>query len=158
MKLKSVEALLKEKKIFEIVNPRLNQAPPEVSVARAIELMQEKRSGYLVIAQDRKAVGLFTETDVVQKILDRDVDGARPVGEFMTPNPPVLRMQDTVGEAIDKMVQHQFYYIPLVDEGGELVNVLSVRSLIRFLAEFYPTEIYNLPPDPSQVMSTEEGG
>ena len=46
----------------------------------------------------------------------------------------------------------------LVNEKGDLVNVLSVRTLIRFLSEFYPAEIYNLPPDPDQVLTPPEGG
>ena len=56
------------------------------------------------------------------------------------------------------MGEHRFYHIPLVDDRGELVNVISVRTLIRFLSEFYPTEVYNLPPRPDQVMRTPEGG
>ncbi|MBI1871571.1 MAG: CBS domain-containing protein [Chlamydiae bacterium] len=155
---RTVEALLKEKKIFEIVNPRLVQATPEISLASAMALMKEKKSGYIVVAENKKAVGIFTETDVVLKILGRDVDEKRSIVEFMTADPPTLSLQDSVGRAIDVMGERRFYHIPLVDEKGDLVNVISVRTLIRFLAEFYPTEIYNLPPKPGQIMLTQEGG
>ena len=154
----SVETLLKEKKIFQIVNPRLVQAPPTMTVKAAIEFMQKERAGYIVIADKGKPVGIFTETDVIRKILEQDVDWDRPVREFMTPSPVVLKPEDTVGEAIDVMGTHRFYHIPLVDEKGNLVNVISVRTLIRFLAEFYPAEVLNLPPVPNQVMETQEGG
>lgn len=155
---KSVEALLKEKKIYQIVNPRLVQASPDISVREAVELMQTERSGYVVLAEKKKVVGIFTETDVVRKVLGRAVDWNSPVRLFMTPDPVCLSPRDTVGKAIDVMGEKRFYHIPLLDENGELVNILSVRSLIRFLAEFYPVEIYNLPPDPHQVMNTPEGG
>ncbi len=154
----SVDTLLKEKKIFQIVNPRLVQAPSSISVKQAIDYMQKERAGYMVIAEAGKPVGIFTETDVIRKVLEQDVDWNRPVKEFMTPSPVVLRPEDTVGEAIDVMGSHRFYHIPLVDEGGNLVNVISVRTLIRFLAEFYPAEVLNLPPVPNQVMETQEGG
>jgi len=49
-------------------------------------------------------------------------------------------------------VGQRVYHVPLLDEQGNLANVLSVRTLIRFLAEFYPQEIYNLPPDSDQIM------
>lgn len=155
---KPVEVLLKEKKIYEIVNRRLVQAGPDLPLQQAIELMQKHRSGYIVIAKDKKVVGIFTEIDVVQKIVENNIDWNRPVSDFMTKEPPILCMQDSVGQAIDVMGAKRLYHIPLVDEGQELVNVISVRTLIRFLAEFYPTEIYNLPPTPFQIMETQEGG
>jgi CBS domain-containing protein len=155
---KDVEDLLEEKKIYQIINPRLVQAPSSISVKDAIDLMQNQRAGYIVIADNKKCVGIFTETDVIRKILEQDVDWNRPVREFMTPSPVTLRMEDSVGKAIETMGKYRFYHIPLVNEKGELVQVISVRTLIRFLAEFYPAEVLNLPPDPNQVMKTPEGG
>ena len=155
---KSVEVFLKEKKIYQIVNPKLVQAPPTISIKNAIELMQQDKSGYIVLAKNKKVAGLFTEDDVVAKILDQDVDWNRPVSEFMTTNWTKLKMTDSVGQAIDLMGERRLYHIPLVDDNDDLVNVLSVRTLIRFLAEFYPTEVYNLPPKLDQIMETPEGG
>lgn len=158
MPTKSVETVLKEKKIYQIVNPKLVQAPPDISLENAVRLMQDHRSGYIVIARNKKAVGIFTETDIVHKVLEMNVDWKRPVDDFMTKDAVCLKMTDSVGQAIDLMGERRFYHIPLLDEKGELVNVLSVRTLIRFLAEFYPTEVYNLPPKPNQIMETQEGG
>lgn len=155
---KSVEQILSQKKIGEIINPRLIQAPPTITVKDAVELMRVNKSGYIVIAEKKKVVGMFTETDVVRRILEKPVDWNKPVREFMTQNPFILSPEDNVLKAIDLMGEHKFYHIPLIDKNGELVNVLSVRTLIRFLAEFYPTEIYNLPPNPTQVMKSQEGG
>ena len=155
---KEVENLLEEKKIYQIINPRLVQAPPTISIKEAIQLMQDQRAGYIVIADKKKCVGIFTETDVLRKILEQDVDWNRPVRDFMTANPVCLQPEDSVGKAIEVMGKHRFYHIPLVNEKGELAQVISVRTLIRFLAEFYPAEVLNLPPDPNQVMKTPEGG
>jgi CBS domain-containing protein len=76
----------------------------------------------------------------------------------MSANPLVLQPTDTVGRAVDLMAENDIYHVPLVNEHQELVNVLSVRTLIRFLAEFYPGEVYNIPPNPHQVHHTAEGG
>lgn len=158
MQSKSVEKLLKDKKIYQIINPKLVQAPPDISLKDAVGLMQTQKSGYIVVAKNKKVVGIFTELDVVRKVLDQNVDWNGPLSNFMTPNPICLRPDDPVGKAIDIMGPNRFYHLPLVDGNNDLVNVLSVRSLIRFLAEFYPTEIYNLPPRYDQVMATPEGG
>ncbi len=156
--MKPVEALIKEKKIYQIINPKLVQTHPDVSVKRAIDMMRESKSGYIVVAENGKVVGIFTETDVIRKILNKDVDWNRSISDFMTKNPYVLNPNDPVGKAIDLMGDNRFYHVPLVDANGNLVNVLSVRTLIRFFAEFYPNEVFNLPPDPSRVMTSPEGG
>lgn len=153
-----VEILLKDKKIYQIINPKLVQTSPNMSLKDVIQVMQSNRSGYAVIANQKKPVGIFTEVDVTRKILGKNVDWSAPISDFMTKNPVCLSPNDSVGKAIDVMGEHRFYHLPLVDEQGELVNVISVRTLIRFLAEFYPTEVYNLPPVPNQVMKTREGG
>ncbi len=150
--------LLKNKKISEVINPRLIQGAPDLSINAALELMQKEQSAYIVVAEKGKVVGMFTETDVVRNIMDQDVDWKRPIRDFMTINPQVLRPEDSVGAAIDLMAQFGFYHIPLVDTKNNLTGVLSVRTLVRFLAEFYPSEVFNLPPNPHQVMPTAEGG
>jgi len=149
---------LKDKRIGEVVNPRLIQSSPDISVQRAVELMRENKSAYIVVADNRRVVGMFTESDVTRKIIGKNVDEKRPVRDFMTKDPIVLRQDDTVGRAVDLMAENDFYHIPLVNEKQELINVLSVRTLVRFLAEFYPGEVYNIPPNPHQVAPTAEGG
>ncbi len=154
----SVNDLLRKKQIHEIINPRLVQTLPKISLRDAVEKMRENRSGYIVIATDGKVEGIFTEYDVLFKVLGKSIDWQKPVSDFMTADPIVLSPDDSVGEAIDVMGEHQFYHIPLVSDKNELVGILSVRSLIRFLAEFYPTEVFNLPPKIDQIMETPEGG
>ncbi len=149
---------LKDKKISEVVNPRLIQALPSITVKGAVDLMRENKSAYIVVADGKRVVGMFTESDVIGKILGKDVDWNRPVRDFMTPTPLVLRPDDTVGRAVSLMADNDVYTIPLVSEAQELTGVLSVRTLIRFLAEFYPGDVYNLPPNPHQIAPTQEGG
>ena len=159
MATKSVEALVKDKKISEIVNPKIVQATPDISLKQAIQIMQENKSGDIVIAKAKKVLGVFTETDVAQKVLGQDVSWSKPVVEFMQLDPSLfLNINESVGKAVELMGSRLVYHIPLVNDKKELVNVLSVRTLIRFLAEFYPTEIYNLPPAPNRVIETAEGG
>ena len=75
----------------------------------------------------------------------------------MTPNPTTLKTTDSVADAIRLMNQGHYRHLPLVDENGGLVGVLGVRDLINYLAEHYPYEVYNLPPDPHQVIRAPEG-
>jgi len=155
---KSIHSLLKERKICQVVNHRLIQAPPETTIMKAIALMHEEKSPYIVVAKEKKVVGIFTDADYVEKVLGGMVNWDAPLSDYMTPDPIVLTPDHSVGEAVDLMGEHMIYNIPLVNENKELVNIISVRTIIRFLAECYPSELLNLPPDPNQVMPSAEGG
>ncbi|MBF0253628.1 MAG: CBS domain-containing protein [Candidatus Omnitrophica bacterium] len=155
---KNIEELLKQKRIAEIVNPRLVRASWDITVAAAIDLMQANRSAYVVLTDGEAIKGIFTEVEVAEKILGSEESRARPVRDFMNAEPVFLSAEDSVGSAIDLMAKKKMYYLPLVASGGRLTGVLSVRTLIRFLAECYPTEVYNLPPDPGHFSDTPEGG
>lgn len=158
MEKRPVEVVLKQKRIEEVINPRLVQSTPDITIREAVEIMQSNRSSYIVIAKNKKVKGIITEVDITRKVLGKDVDWNKPVSDFMATDPICLKPTDLVKRAIDIMGEQRWYHIPLVDDKGDLVNVLSVRSLIRFLAEFYPQEVYNLPPVPDQVIKTQEGG
>lgn len=155
---RQVEEELKDRKISQIINPRLVQAPPSVSVKDAIALMQKNKSGYVIIAERGKLTGLFTETDVTFKILGEKIKWDTPISEFMNTTPPIASPDDTVYQAMVLMVKSGIYHLPLINSKQELVNVITVRTLIRYLAGFYPTEIYNLPPNLDQIMRSPEGG
>ncbi len=158
MKEKPVQERLKKTKISEVVTPKCVQAKASISVDEAISLMQTNRSGYIILVETGQVAGIFTETDVVRKVLAQKIDRGGPVRELMTSSPHILAPNDSVADAIALMGKHRVYHIPLTDKAGKLAGVLSVRTLIRFLAAFYPKEIYNLPPDPNQIMDTPEGG
>ncbi len=155
---KSVQTLLKEKKVSQVPKGKVISASPEISIQKAIEIMQQERHGYIALVKNKKVVGIFTETDVSRQILGESIDLNTPVSQVMAHNPITILEDDCVGKAIALMGENRVYHLPVVDAEGRLEEVLSVRALIRFLAEFYPTEVYNLPPDPDQVMKTAEGG
>ena len=60
------------------------------------------------------------------------------------------------------MTRKGYRHLPIVDEKGDLQGVVSARDIIGYLAEFFPMEIYNLPPsttqEQDQVFDTREGG
>ncbi len=158
MAVKPIKDLLKENRVSIVAHLQCIQASPDAAIAEVLDRMRNNKSGYVVLTEQGKVAGIFTEVDVIRKILGQNVDWKQPIRTVMTPNPIVLTRNDSVGTAIDLMGRERFYHIPLVDENKQLAGIISVRSVIKFLAEFYPTEVFNLPPDPHQVMETQEGG
>lgn len=158
MSAKSIDEVLKEKKIHQIAESKLVQASPSISVKHAVELMRTNKSGYVAITERNKVLGLFTEKDVVYKIMGEAVNWDAPALEHMSPCSVLLTPEDSVHTAVEMMSRDGLYHIPLVGPDGGLAGVLSVRMIIRFLAAFYPAEVYNLPPNVHQIMTTPEGG
>jgi CBS domain-containing protein len=91
------------------------------------------------------------------KIVGNQVDPNAPVSEWMSPVVATLSPQATIGEVVAMMNERGHRNIPLVND-GKLVGSVSVFDVIRYLAESYPKSTMNLPPNPHQVMESEEGG
>ncbi len=126
-----------------------------------LQQMREKNRGYAVIVEEKplslKTVGIFTERDILRKVIPQNISGSTPIEELMTPDPKVLKMEDSVADAIQLMSSGGYRHVPLVNNQGQVQGVVSARNLILYLAEHFPFEIYNLPPDPHQVMKAPEG-
>lgn len=156
---KTIEELLKETKIYQILRPKLVTALPETTLEEALALMQSQKAGYIVIADRHlKVVGMFTEREALMKILNKGVSLKERVDKYMNTRIKPLLKTDTVGMAIDVMDEYSVRHIPLVDELGQMTGVLSVRTIVSFLAELFPTEVFNLPPKSDQIHETAEGG
>jgi CBS domain-containing protein len=156
---KTIEEILRETKIYQILRPKLVTAHPEITLQEALDLMHREKAGYIVVADRHlKVVGMFTERDVLMKVLKPGVSLTEPVSQYMTPHPLALAKTDTVGQAIDFMKEHNVRHIPLVDELGQMNGVLSIRTIVNFLSELFPTEVFNLPPKADQIHETVEGG
>lgn len=122
--------------------------------------MREEKKGYAIVldkGDGKKIVGIFTERDVMTRVIEQKVDLKTPVEKVMTPNPKVLKITDSVADAIALMSGGSYRHAPLVDDKDEVAGILGVRDLIQYLAEHYPYEVYNLPPDPKQIIRDAEG-
>lgn len=125
--------------------------------AEVLEILRARKMGGIILRRGEQITGIFTERDVVNKCLLEDIDPDTPVRELMTRSPVTLGTGATVGEAIALMHQRHIRNLPLVDEKGQLVGLLTVGRLIRYLASAFPAEVMNLPPKPSQVTEDVEG-
>ncbi|HEY5073442.1 MAG TPA: CBS domain-containing protein, partial [Pyrinomonadaceae bacterium] len=101
--------------------------------------------------------GIFTERDLLTKVLGEKVDLESPISDWMQPVVETLSSEATIGDAVRLMNEKSFRNIPLVKK-GELVGSISVFDIITYLAECYPKATMNLPPLSAQVMDTVDGG
>jgi CBS domain-containing protein len=130
---------------------------PYTPLSQAIEAMKNDEGGCVIISDDGRIAGIFTERDLLTKVLGENVDFESPISEWMQTQVETLSSDATIGEAVRLMNDRSFRNIPLVKD-GELVGSISVFDIITYLAECYPKATMNLPPLPAQVMDTIDGG
>ncbi len=109
---------------------------PEATVAEAVKRMSEENVGSVVIVdEDMRPVGIFTERDLLIKVCARGLDPAEvKLGEVMTKNPLVVREDESAKKALEIMLHFGFRHLPVVDAYGRLVGVVSIRDVTRPLA------------------------
>jgi CBS domain-containing protein len=133
------------------------QVGPQQSVAEAVALMRQENVGCLLVCQDGRVIGIFTERDLMRRVLTQGKPLTLPVGQFMTHDPVIVHPKDPIGVAVRRMEEGGYRHLPVVDEHGQVVGILSVKRIVHYLVEHFPATIYNLPPDPSAVPLEREG-
>jgi len=110
-------------------------APADALVTQCTQQMTEKKIGSLMIMENDKVIGIFTERDALNRVLagGRDPNWTK-VCEVMTGNPYCVSPDATVGEAMAVVTKRRFRHLPLV-ENGKLSGVMSTRDLVSWLAK-----------------------
>ena len=122
-----------------------------------VEAMKRNHRGCALICDHGNLIGIFTERDLLNKLINEPVSWSASVAQFMTPNPAKLSLDDSVVRAMKLMYEGDYRNIPLIDASGKGAGVVTVRDVIIYFAEHFPKEALNLPPDPYQKMATPEG-
>lgn len=131
----------------------------EASVVAAVNSMNEHRTGCVLVQQAGKLAGIFTERDVLTKVIFRANNNAMKVESVMTRNPETLEATATIAFALNKMSVGGYRHIPIVERGSKAIGVLSVRDIVDFLVELFPDGVLNLPPSPEHgIVRSTDGG
>lgn len=132
---------------------------PSTSIGQAVALMNERGVGCVLVVEEGRLAGIFTERDVLTKVVSGrcDVD-ATPVGEVMTRDPECLTLDDGIAYALNLMSDGGFRHIPLVDADGRPTGVVAMRNVVDYVVDLFPHEVRNLPPSPTLGIAREREG
>ena len=141
---------------------RLQPTPPLAidaaeAVAAAVEAMRTGHVGCLLVTRGVRLAGIFTERDLLARVLAAGLPLDTPVLWCMTPDPVTVEPKDSVRTAIKRMEAGGYRHLPVVDEGNRPVGVLSARRVVHYLVEHFPGLVYNLPPDLDRVPELPDG-
>jgi len=123
------------RKASEYASKHVITADEDSSVSAVAKTMGEKRIGSVVITSDGVPVGIFTERDLITKLLAEEKELNIPVGEIMS-SPLIAVPHDiSVIEAAFTMESNQIKRLPLADEENNLVGIITARDLVEAFAE-----------------------
>lgn len=108
---------------------------PGAIVREVVDIMAKRRFGAVPVVENDRLVGIFTERDVLVRVLaaGKNPDTTR-LDEVMTRDPDTVKSSDAVLHALELMNQHGYRHLPVVD-GDRLVGVVSIRDLYRSVKE-----------------------
>ncbi len=114
------------------------------TVLEAVREMNEKGIGALLVVDGNAPVGIFTERDVLRRIVDSGVDARTTrVTDVMTRDLHVVNSETTIEEAMTVMTHRRFRHLPVVD-GATLIGLVSIGDLTRWMVRTQEHEIQHL--------------
>jgi len=138
--------------------PKAIGAAPMDSIRVAVEMMNANGVGCVLVGVDGVASGIFTERDVMRRVLFAGPDVLeRPVTDFMTRDPVCLLGTDRVVHAVNAMVDGGYRHVPVLDSGGRAIGVFSMRSFVSYITDLHPQQILNAPPPGQRYAAVREG-
>lgn len=104
-------------------------ASPDTAVKEAVERMAANRCGSIVVIADERVIGIFTERDLMLRVVHVGRDPARvTLNEVMTKEPDTIDATAPVADAIRAMDEFSYRYLPVMDD-GRCIGVISTRHL-----------------------------
>lgn len=103
--------------------------PPSATVRQAVMVMAENDIGAVPVVQGRHLIGIFTERDVLTRVIaaGRDVDQTR-IEEVMTRRPETVTADCPLLEALDVMIEGKIRHLPVMAD-GVVVSLVSLRDI-----------------------------
>ena len=103
-------------------------AAPTGTVSEAARLMASKDAGAVLVVEGGQLIGIFTERDVVFRVIAKGRDPkTTPLREVMTTEPKTLDPTQCYGHALVIMQENGFRHVPVVD-AGKAIGIISSRN------------------------------
>jgi len=107
-------------------------APRDISVQHVVKLMAARGVSAVVVVEDLKPVGIVTSRDILVRVVSVNLDAAKfMVGAIMSAPLVTVSESGSVNDAIAVMGRHGIRRLPVVDEAGCLVTLLTLDDILR---------------------------
>ncbi len=124
------------RKVKDFMTPKSEIVTPGDSVITAVEVMVENDKGSVVVLDDDKVKGIFTERDLLRHyLMSQSKFLYMMVSEVMTSPPVTVGPDDDLEEAFNLMAEKDIRHLPVVEDDQTLVGFLSWKSMFDYCSE-----------------------
>jgi CBS domain-containing protein len=119
--------------ILEMCDAGGASVPVEATAEQAIRAMLDRHVGAVaVLDENTRVAGIFTERDVLRRLsLSGHEPAQTPVREVMTTPVEMATLDTTPGQALATMIERHYRHLPIVDDDGRLLGMLSIRNVLQ---------------------------
>jgi CBS domain-containing protein len=117
---------------------------PEATLVQALQIMAEKNVGALVVTQEGRPVGIFSERDYARNVVlkGRSAEHTQ-VSEVMTPRVYYVHLDQTLDECMALMTEKHIRHLPVI-EADQLVGIISIGDVVKQIISEHEFTIQNL--------------
>lgn len=109
---------------------------PNTSIGECAGMMQEERVGSVVIQEDSKFIGIFTERDMTRKIVAKGISPTKEVKDYMSPGITTISPQTDLHEAMILMRNENIRHLPVVFE-GKLLGLITAKDILKLQPDLF---------------------
>src|SRR6267142_1910601 len=119
--------------ILEMCDADGASVPVEATAEQAIRVMLDRHVGAVaVLDKNTRVAGIFTERDVLRRLsVSGRAPAQTPVREVMTTPVEMATLDTTPGQALATMIERHYRHLPIVDDDGRLLGMLSIRNVLQ---------------------------
>lgn len=134
----------KVRNILESKGHEVFSIHPDRSVYDALELLVEKNIGALMVTEEHRFVGIFSERDYARKVILRGKASRETfIREIMTEHPETVCPDDSIEYCMKKMTDKRIRHLPVIEE-GMLTGLISIGDVVKFIIDEQKYIIENL--------------
>ena len=127
--------VLRSRKIRQLDLPKFWVVDSKTSLADTIEIMQKNGVGAVLVSDQERLSGIFTERDVLCRVIADELSPAKvTLGEVMTTDVICVNPQTDINEAAAIMQQKKIRHLPVCTETGKIAGMISIGDLNAFHA------------------------
>ncbi len=116
--------------IADVMRPEFVEVAPEDTLGEVAELMNVQNVSAVAVKDNGRLIGILTERDLLKAMAARVHSSEARVRQWMTENPITAAADTDVEEAARVMIERGFRHLPVIDEDGLAVGIVSLRRVV----------------------------
>jgi CBS domain-containing protein len=122
--------------VARLMTSDVKTVTPDTLVEEAANRLIEDEIGSLVVTDgDDQVAGILTSTDFVHIVAESKPKAETTVQRYMTTTVITGDAQDSIADAAETMITYGIHHLPIVDDDGHLIGMLSTTDLAAYLSE-----------------------